>query len=434
MGKSAALLADPLRYAHYRDFRGILFRRTNDELRELIWKSRIWYPQAFPGAKFSEQSKTWTFPSGATIWAAYCDRDEDVLRYQGQSFCWIGWDEAGQYPTPFPFDYMRSRLRTTNPEIPLAVRLTTNPGGPGHAWIKDRFINPAPWGQRFPATDPETGKVMTFPEGHPKAGKPLFYRRFIPAKLTDNPYLMQDDSYMANLLSLPETQRNQLLYGDWNTSDGAMFSEFKRSVHVIAPFDIPSSWIRFRAADWGYTQPAVCLWFAVSPDNKLYVYRELVTKKVIAEEFAQKVLEMEEGERIRYGVMDASAWQMRGQTGPSIAEAMIRAGCTWRQSDRSPKSRVHGAAEIHRRLRIDPATGEPGIYFFNNCVDIIANLPILPIDKSNPEDIDTTANDHSYDALRYGCMSRPLYVETPFDNRNPSYAQQYTPADNSFGY
>lgn len=433
-GKSAAILVDPLRYCHMKDFRGILFRRTNDELRELIWKSKEWYPQAFRGAKFSEQKSTWTFPSGATFWITYLDRDEDVLRYQGQAFSWIGFDELTQWPTPFAWDYMRSRLRSSNPDLPLYQRATANPGNVGGKWVRSMFVDAEEWGKPFDAFDLDTGRTLVWPPGHPKAGQPLFQRRFIPARLTDNPHLMQNDSYYANLLSLPEIQRRQLLEGDWDVAEGAMFSEFRRSVHVVEPFNIPPSWMRFRAADWGYTSPACCLWFAVDPDNRLYVYRELYVNKHTAEEFADKVLELEADEYVRYGVLDASAWANRGEIGPSIAESMIKKGCRWRPSDRSPKSRINGWVEVHKRLRVDPEYNEPGIVFFSTCKNIIRTLPILPIDDNNPEDIDTDAEDHAADALRYGVTSRPYTGHVNYDNRDPTRAQQFAPADNTFGY
>ena len=91
-GKSFALLADPLRYCHNPNHRGLLLRRTLDELTELIDKSRQLYVKAFPGAKFRESKSTWVFPSGATIWFTYLDRDKDVTRFQGQAFNWIGID------------------------------------------------------------------------------------------------------------------------------------------------------------------------------------------------------------------------------------------------------------------------------------------------------------------------------------------------------
>ena len=134
--KTYSLIADPLRYFGNGNFNGLLLRRTVDELREIQWATQKLYPQAYKGAKWSAKASQWTFPSGARLWLTYLERPEDVLRYQGQAFSWIGWDELTQHPSSFGFDYMRSRLRTTDPTLPLCVRATTNPGGPGMNWVR----------------------------------------------------------------------------------------------------------------------------------------------------------------------------------------------------------------------------------------------------------------------------------------------------------
>lgn len=433
-GKTYAMLADPLRYFGNPNFNGILFRRTNDELREIIWKAQELYPKAYPGAKWSEKKSQWVFPSGARIWFTYLERDEDVLRYQGMAFSWIGFDELTQYPTPFTFNYMRSRLRTTDPTLPLCLRCTTNPGGPGHGWVKKMFIDPAPPNTTFAATDLDTGQTLVFPEGHPKAGKPLFYRRFIPAKLFDNPYLSSDGVYEANLLSLPENQRRQLLEGDWNVADGAAFSEFREHIHTCDPFDIPPEWTRFRSCDFGYSSNSAVHWYAIDPSfDTLYVYRELYTSKLTAAELAAEILSYEAGEKIYYGVLDSSSWHKRGHTGPSIAEEMIRVGCRWRPADRTAGSRIAGKNRLHQLLRVDPVTEKPGIIFFNTCRQIIADLPVIPSDPKGSEDIDVRyASDHTYDSIRYGIMSRP---RSYFDfDTGSTKIRNWQPADPVFGY
>src|SRR5690606_16221913 len=222
-------------WVHRPAHRALLLRRTNDELRELIFKSQELYPRAFPGAKWSERKSSWTFPSGAVIWMTYLEQDKDVMRYQGQSFTYIGVDELTQYPTPFAWDYLRSRLRTADPEVPTYMRATTNPSGPGLQWVKKMFVDPAPPGTAFDATDLQTGEILRYPDGHALAGQPLFKRRFIPASLYDSPYLMEGGDYEAMLLSLPEVQRRQLLEGSWDVAEGAAFSEFNRNIHVCKP-------------------------------------------------------------------------------------------------------------------------------------------------------------------------------------------------------
>ena len=423
-GKSYAMLIDPLRYCHKENHRCLLLRRSMPELRDMINHSQRLYGQAYPGAKWREQEKEWRFPSGARIEFGYAENLTDVLRYQGQSYTWIGIDELPQYPTPEIYNFLRSSLRSVDPEIPVYMRATGNPGNIGSIWVKDMFVDPAEPGKRFDVI------IDTV------AGQKKITRRFIPAKLQDNPYLMQTDDYLVMLSSLPEVQRKQFLEGDWSAFEDCAFPEFDVVKHISEPFEIPRNWHRFRTCDWGYSSAACCLWIAIDFDNNLWVYRELYTQRVTADVFARKVLEAEQGEYIRYGMLDSSTWARRGDVGPSIAETMIREGCKWRPSDRSPKSRVNGKLELHKRFSIDEKSGEPKLKIFNNCRNLLRTLPLLPTDKHNPEDVDTHAEDHAYDALRYGVMSRPLH---PNSNANDQFMKQnrennFKPADRIFGY
>jgi len=432
-GKSYAILADALRDMTHPQYRGLILRKTTEELRELIQKSQELYPKAYPGISWSERKMQWTAPSGATLWMSFLERDQDVTRYQGQAFNYIAFDELTQWPTPYAWNYMRSRLRTTASDLKLYQRATTNPGGVGHNWVKKMFIDPAPWGEDFWAKDPETGETITFPKNHSRfPGKPLFKRRFIPAKLSDNPYLYESGDYEANLLSLPESERKKLLEGDWDVIDGSAFPEWNRNIHVIEPFEIPFNWRKFRACDYGYSSYAAVLWFAVTPEEQLVVYRELYVSKVLAPDLANMILDLEDDDGpITYGVLDSSCWHQKGNIGPSIAESMIGQGCRWRPSDRSKGARVSGKNEVHRRLQVDEYTEEPRLVIFNNCTNLIAQLPILPLDKNNLEDVDTKSEDHLYDALRYGVMTRPTPSHWDVDQNT---TRRYQPFDETFGY
>jgi len=433
-GKSYAMLADPLHGLNNPNFSGLLVRHTTEELRELIQKSQELYPKAIPGIKWSERKSSWISPTGGRLWMSYLDKEMDVTRYQGQAFNWLGFDELTQWPTPYAWDYMRSRLRSAHAkELGLYMRATTNPGGAGHAWVKKMFIDPAPYGQSFWATNIETGEEIRFPAGHSKAGQPLFKRRFIPASLFDNPYLAESGDYEAMLLSLPEHQRKQLLEGNWDVNEGAAFPEFNRNIHVVDPFDIPKSWTRFRACDYGYGSYTGVVWFAVGPDEQLIVYRELYCSKVTAIDLADMILDIENNDGgIRYGVLDSSLWHKRGDTGPSLAEQMIIRGCRWRPSDRSRGSRVAGKNEIHRRLQVDEYTEAPRMVIFSSCTNLVAQLPSIPLDKRNPEDVDTNVEDHLYDALRYGVMTRPR--SSLFDFDPTTQRTGFQAADTKFGY
>lgn len=430
-GKSYALLADPVRYFNHPDFRGLLLRRTNDELRELKQKSKELYPKAVPGAKWSEVNSVWTFPSGATLWMTYMDRDDDVLRFQGQSYTWIGFDELTHWATPYAWDYLRSRLRTTAKDLPIFMRATTNPGGVGHHWVKKMFIDPSPENIPFPARNSETDEVMLDREG-----KPLFTRRFIPAKLKDNPFLFDDGQYERNLLSLSESQRRKLLDGDWSIVEGAAFPEFGRN-HIIEPFDIPQEWRRFRSCDYGYSSYSSVLWFAIDPGDRLYVYRELYVSKYGPEKLAREILALERKEKISYGVLDSSVWAKRGE-GPSPAEDMIMLGCSWRPSDRSKGSRAQGKIRLHEYLKIDDETKEPSLFVFNTCRNLISHLPSIPSDPKGSDDIDQDfPHDHDYDALRYGISSRPRAIsafEAWANGTSHVRESNFRAASRTFGY
>ena len=427
-GKSYAMLMDLLRYADNGNHRALLLRRTLAELTELIDKSKQIYPKAFPRAKFKESTKTWEFPSGATALFSYVDKDDDVYRYQGQSFTWIGIDELGHYPTPYVWNYLRSRLRTTDPKIETYMRASSNPGGAGGWWVKKMFVDPAPPANPFWATDVETGKVLTYGRVHAKANQPLFQRKFIPARLTDNPHLAMDGEYEAMLLSLPEVERKRLLSGDWDVAEGAAFREFSRQIHVIDPVEIPYNWVRVRACDYGYSAPSCVLWGALDWDDNIWIYRELYVKGHTGEQLADLILQMEADDpRMYIGILDRSCWNRTGH-GISVAESMIRRGVRWVPSN---SDRVNGKIEVHRRLQTDDY-GNPRLRMFNTCTNLVRTLPTLPISKTNSEDIDTRTEDHAYDALRYMVMNR----QTASSLYNFKFHTDSAPAmeDSVFGY
>ncbi len=412
-GKSYAMLVDPLRFAHRAAHRALILRRSMPELRELIDKSRELYPQAFPGCKFREVEKIWTFPSGAKLEFGFLERDADVYRYQGQAYSWIGFDEITHLNTEFSWNYLASRLRTTDPEITPYMRCTANPGGAGATWVKKRYVNPSEPNKSF-------------------IGKDGLTRKFIPARLEDNPYLATDGRYEQMLKALPEVQRRQLLEGNWDITEGAAFTEFDVMVHVVTPFEIPIGWERLKGIDYGYASESSCIWGCVDPsDGTLIIYRELYRKGLTGEMLAQMITNMElEDPFSVQGVLDTAAWNRTGTTGPTVGETLQRAGHKLRRAD---KNRIQGKIQIHEYLRVQPS-GRPKIQIFNSCPNLIRELQSIPLDKSNPEDVDTHAPDHAYDALRYLIMSRPKVNDIFSQFRNMRMEQAYTPVDSEFGY
>ena len=431
-GKSFALLVDLLRYCHNANHRALLLRRTLAELTELIDSSRKLYSKAFPGSIFKESKSTWVFPSGATALFSYVDKDSDVTRYQGQAFTWIGIDELGHYPTPYVWNYLRSRLRSTDKSIETYMRASSNPGGVGGWWIKKMFVDPIEPGNSFYATDIDTGDVLKFGRYHASAGKPLFQRKFIPARLTDNPYLAESGEYEAMLSSLPEVERKRLLDGDWDVAEGAAFPEFSKVIHVIDPYELPNNWIRIRSADYGYSSPSCVLWGAVDWDGNIIIYRELYQNGLTGEQLANRINDLEVYDPpMHTSVLDASCWSKSG-IGPSIADSIIRSGVRFVPSNRD---RISGKVELHRRLSIREKTGEPQLKVFSNCINLIRTLPTIPYAKNNAEDVDTKADDHAYDALRYMVMTRQTGERQRANYRlNKLKAETYEPVDRIFGY
>ena len=412
-GKSYAMLVDPLRYAHKASHRALILRKSMPELRELIDKSRELYPKAFPGTKFREVEKIWNFPSGAKIEFGFLERDADVYRYQGQAYSWIGFDEITHLPTEFSWNYLASRLRTTDSSIIPYMRCTANPGGVGANWVKKRYIDPIEPNQSFIGSDGLT-------------------RKFIPARLQDNPFLAKDGRYEQMLKALPPTQRKQLLEGNWDVAEGAAFTEFNSEEHVIPPFDIPITWERIKGIDYGYASESACIWAAVDKeDGTLIVYRELYRKNLLGTELADLLTEMEYDDPYSVaGVLDTACWNRTGMTGPTVGETLLKAGHKLRRAD---KNRVQGKIQIHEYLKTQPS-GRPRIQIFNTCPNLIRELQSIPLDKNNPEDVNTHADDHAYDALRYLIMSRPRMIDPLNRIRDLQREQIYQPVDNIFGY
>ena len=411
-GKSYAMLIDPLRYAHKKAHRALILRRSMPELREMIDKSRELYPLAFQGAKFREVEKLWNFPSGAKIEFGFLERDADVYRYQGQAYSWIGFDEITHLPTEFSWNYLASRLRTTDPEIQTYLRCTANPGGVGSHWVKKRYIEPSKHNTGF-------------------KGKDGLSRKFIPAKLADNPYLAQDGIYEQMLMSLPPIQRRQLLEGNWDVAEGAAFVEFDTQVHVIPPFEMPIGWERTKGVDYGYAAESCCLWGIIdSNDGTLIIYRELYRKGLTGEELGSIITDMElEDPFAVSGVLDGAAWAKTGSSGPTVGEALLKQGHKLRRAD---KNRVQGKIQVHEFLKIKE-NGRPKLQIFNTCPNLIRELQGIPLSKTNPEDVDTHASDHAYDALRYMIMGRPR-IASPYDRIRELKRELYAPSDTTFGY
>lgn len=403
-GKTDGMLGDWISHAgmYGSGANGIMLRRTRVELKDTIRRSgQIFSPI---GAKYNDQKHIWSFPNGAHLTFAYLERDKDAQAYQGHSYSRVYFEELGNFPSPEPVMKMMATLRSGS-GVPVGFRSSGNPGGPGHNWVKERYITPAPLGWQ----------IITSEFINPFDGtKTMRDRIYIPSRLSDNKYLGAD--YVANLqMSGSQQLVKAWLEGNWDIVEGAYFNCFSIDRHVIAPIEIPKNWTRFRAMDWGSARPFSVQWFAISdgtlpglPKNALVMYREWygasgpnVGLKMTAEEVAAGIAAKERGETISYGVCDPAMYQQDG--GPSIAERMSKgAGIKWRPAD---NKRLPGWDQV--RARLVGEDEKPALFFFSTCTNIIRTLPALQHDDVRPEDLDSEGEDHSADALRYACMSRP---------------------------
>jgi hypothetical protein len=376
---------------------GLMVRRERTQLIETIERSKQLYIPL--GAKFREQDKMWTFPNGSRLRFAFLDRDSDAESYQGHSYTRVYVEEIGNFPRPDPVLKLMATLRSAT-GVPVGFRATGNPGGPGHSWVKQRYIDPDPRGWAE-ITDERSG----------------LDRIYIPSRIGDNTFLGAD--YIQRLrASGSESLVKAWLEGDWNAIEGAFFDEWDTKKHIIEPFPIPEDWTKFRAMDWGSRAPFSVGWYAIAgeaafgvPRGCLVRYREWygTGDKLTAEEVAEGIKRREEGDPpIKYGVIDPSAFAQDG--GPSIAERMHRAGVRWRPADNKRISRLGamgGWDQMRARLRGN-AEGKAMLVFFNTNKEAIRTIPILQHDPDRLEDLDTEAEDHAADEVRYACMSRPF--------------------------
>lgn len=347
-GKSESLVLLPLIYDfhQHRKFKGIILRRTMPELeKEIIIRSHQWYA----GARYNETKKRWTWPSGAIMQFGHAEKEQAIRIYDGIEYNYIGWDEVTSF-TPFQYEYLFSRARSSTADLPSIIRAATNPGGIGHNYFRARFVEPNRLGFRI-IKDKKTGLL----------------RIYIPCKAQDNKYLMANDpTYLQKLAMISnEAERKAKLDGDWWTFEGQVFKEFRiepfndepaTACHVIKPFPIPTWWPRVIAIDWGWAANTSIGWGAISPDGRVFVYRTYNEKTKYIKEWAREACKLSAGEPIKDVVICHSAGQQRGEPQTiqfQAQEAFNEAGFNV-QVRLGERDRVGGKALVHEYLRWQP--------------------------------------------------------------------------------
>lgn len=376
-GKSYGQLVDALLYAmKYPNSKQLILRRTLPELeKSLIRTSLSLYPKEV--YSYHASSHTGRFANGSLIDFGYCATENDVYQYQSAEYDVIRFDELTHF-TEGQYVYLLSRLRGAV-DIPRQVKSSTNPGGIGHAWVKARFIDPAPAGTPF-------------------VGRDGLRRVFLPARIEDNTFLMRaDPMYKKRLSALPEREKRALLYGEWDIFDGQYFPEFSRRLHVAEPFTIPASWRKYRTIDYGLDRLA-CLWIALSPEGCAYVYREYCESNLPIGKAAEAILSRTPASEEIYATLAPPDLFSRSQeTGKSKAVLFSSFGVTFTKTSNNRESGWLAVKEL-----LAEKNGKVGLKIFSFCTELIRCLPALQIDRQKPSDCANEPHEitHAPDALR----------------------------------
>lgn len=415
-GKSWGLRAKATKMClKYKKYRYLIVRRTYPELLENHIKPLL---ESLKGiATYNDGRKEFTFGNGSIIKLGYCDSDRAVLRYQGQEWDSIGFDEATQLKEEWIIR-IRATNRGANP-YPKQCVYTMNPGGVSHGFFKRLFHD----------------RVY-------RPGEKAHEYHFIAARVTDNKALLdKDPEYLQMLMGLPPKLRDAWLYGSWDVLEGQFFDMWRDDAtgyrtrqwtHVIPAegFVLPKSWPIYRSFDWGSYRPFSCGWWTVDYDGTLYRIAELYgCKKMGGESLPnegvkqtpdvvfQRIARMERehpllrGRKITYGVADPAIWD--SQYGPSVADMAAKEGVYFIKGDHA---RIPGWQQCMWRLQFD-AEGYPRMYVLDSCKDFIRTIPTLVHDEHSPEDLDSNGEDHAADEWRYLAMSMPIEprkVEEPY--------------------
>ncbi|MHC1722747.1 MAG: phage terminase large subunit [Aminipila sp.] len=409
-GKSCGLVMEGLAYGlENAGAEMYFFRETFDDLEANIikeWKQKV--PKEL--YTYNESKHTATLINSTTVKFRYIRSFKDAEGYQGRSMDWIGVDELTKHEKR-SIQVLLSCLRSPKGFKPT-FRGTCNPGGIGHTWVKEDYIVPTEYGKKT-IIDPVTENK----------------RAFIPAKVYDNDILMKNDpKYVKRLENLPEAERKAFLDGDWDIFTGQFFGEYKHNVHVMDPIIIPKHWHKYRVFDYGLDMLA-CLWIAVDPHNRAYVYKELYQSDLIISAAAERIKEVNGSDEIICTYAPPDMWNRRQDTGKSAAELFGQNGVP---IIKAQNDRIPGWLAVKEWLKVlkrkDEQTGEEVEYsqmrIFSSCLNLIRCLPQIQRDEKNPNDCATTPHEitHIMDALRYFCAMRQRPVEVPKNTGTKNWA------------
>jgi hypothetical protein len=431
-GKTELLLMFPIVRQFYKvaSFKQLFLRRTFPEIEnEVEPRSKLIYPKF--GGVYNQTKKIWTFESGALIRFGHCEHDDDVHQYDSMEINLFTPDELTSLSEYIYLYIALTRVRSSNPNLPSIIRASGMPGGIGHTWVKKRFVDPAKEGNKL------------------IVGKGGLKRIFVFATQADNKDHI-DPTYKNSLEALPEAERQAKLFGSFDAYLGQVFNEFREkhhesepnnALHCIDRFDIPEWWPRIVVGDWGFEHYTWIGYGAISPERRLYVYREQVFKRKKIEEWAPAVKMYIEKESPRIVKFCRSARQNRGQEHTIEQQINDALGVQIELSSNNKGSRIAGKQLLHEYLRFEskPKTKQEEKEYDDNFANwLLRNrttkeyesyinsfkedqpevLPKLQIfreecpflinaikacihDKNDVEDVEEFDGDDAYDGIRY---------------------------------
>ena len=416
-GKSCALVMEALAYGlENAGAEMYIFRETYDDLEANIikeWKEKV--PKEL--YSYNESKHVATMINSTVLKFRYIRNFTDAEGYQGRSMDWIGVDELTKHLKE-SIQVLLSCLRSPKGFKPR-FRGTCNPGGIGHTWVKEDYIEATDYGEHT-TIDKLTGNTI----------------EFIPAKVYDNTVLMKNDpSYVKRLENLPEAKRKAFLLGEWDIFEGQFFPEFKRDVHVIRPFVIPNHWNRYITMDYGLDMAAI-YWIAVDTEFNCYVYKEIYESNLIISEAAQRIIKVNGDDNIiiRYAPPDLS--NRRQESGKSVFDIFSEYKVHLTKSN---NRRVDGWLAVKEWIKpIETRNIETGekyltskLKIFDNCSNLIRCLPMAQMDETDPNDVGTEPHEitHCLDAIRYYCIMRQRPTDVIESKKVQCWALSDTPTN-----
>ena len=425
-GKTDCLLMDFAQHVgkgYGAEWRGILFRQTYPQLSDIIAKTQKWFRLLFPDATYNKVEHTWTFAGGEQLLLRHMKTPDDYWNYHGHAYPWIGWEELCNWPDNKCYKVMMSCSRSTKAGMPRCYRATTNPYGPGHNWVKSRFRLPHSRGRLILDS-------MTDGEKDPP-------RVAVHGSIYENKILLHADPEYISKIRAAARNPSELaawIDGSWDIVAGGMFDDLWASEHHVVnsvPLEvIPRRWKLDRSFDWGSSKPFSVCWFAESNGEPFEYGGKVYGKvrgdtymiqewygwngtrnegvKMLATDIAVGIRDREEdwniAGRVKAGPADSSIYDE--QNGNNIAKDMESKNVRWLPADKGPGSRKQGWEQIRKLLKGSLPRGgsireEPGFFIFGQCHQALETFPTLPRSDKDLDDVNTEAEDHIGDAVRY---------------------------------